>query len=269
VTAGLDTAAGLDKVVPSPAEAVADIRAGVSIAVGGFGLCGIPSTLIAAIAGRGIDGLRVVSNNCGVDDWGLGILLAQGRISRMTASYVGENREFARQYLAGELEVELVAQGTLAERLRAGGCGIPAFFTPAGVGTAVADGGIPWLYDNHGSVVITSPPKETRRFDVLGRPLDYVLETAIVCDVGLVRAWKGDRHGNLVYRRSARNFNPLCAMAGRLTIAEVEHLVEPGEIAPEAVDTPGVFVQRVVEVGPGDDKRIEKHTIRPAPEAGT
>jgi 3-oxoacid CoA-transferase subunit A len=253
---------GLDKVVPSPAEAVADVASGVSLAVGGFGLCGIPSTLIGAIYAGGAADLRVVSNNCGVDDWGLGILLAGGRISRMTASYVGENKEFARQYLAGELEVELVPQGTLAERLRAGGSGIPAFYTATGVGTPVAEGGIPWRYDVAGGVAVSSAPKEIRRWDVLGRPLDYVLETAIVCDVALVRAWKGDRQGNLVYRQSAGNFNPLCAMAGRLTIAEVEHLVEPGDIPPEQVDTPGVFVQRVVEVGADDQKRIERRTTR-------
>jgi 3-oxoacid CoA-transferase subunit A len=254
---------GLDKVMPAPA-AVADIEPGASLAVGGFGLCGIPSRLIEAMLATGVGDLAVVSNNCGVDDWGLGLLLGAGRIRRITASYVGENKEFAREYLAGELEVELVPQGTLAERLRAGGAGIPAFFTATGVGTAVAEGGIPWRYGSDGEVLVASPAKETRTFDVLGAPIEYVMETAIRCDVGLVRAWKGDRQGNLVYRESARNFNPLCAMAGRLTIAEVEHLVEPGEIPPEQVDTPGVFVQRVVEVGPGDEKRIERRTTRTA-----
>jgi 3-oxoacid CoA-transferase subunit A len=260
---------GLDKVMASPAEAVADIEEGATLAVGGFGLCGIPSTLIGALLALGVGDLQVVSNNCGVDDWGLGVLLAEHRITRMTSSYVGENKEFARQYLGGELEVELVPQGTLAERLRAGGCGIPAFFTPTGFGTAVSEGGIPWRYDAEGNVVLASPPKETRRFDVLGHDDDYVLETAIVCDVALVRAWTGDRHGNLVYRESARNFNPLCAMAGRLTIAEVEHLVEPGELAPESIDTPGVYVQRVVEVGADDEKRVEKRTTLPASGAAT
>jgi 3-oxoacid CoA-transferase subunit A len=259
---------GLDKVVASPAEAVADIQAGASLAVGGFGLCGIPSTLIGAVLARGIDDLRVVSNNCGVDDWGLGLLLAGHRISRMTSSYVGENKEFARQYLSGEIEVELVPQGTLAERLRAGGCGIPAFFTATGVGTAVAEGGIPWRYDAGGGVTVASPAKETRRFDVLSQGGEYIMETAIVCDIALVRAWAGDRQGNLVYRESARNFNPLCAMAGRLTIAEVENLVEPGELAPESVDTPGVYVQRVVEVDAGDEKRVERRTTRSAPGVG-
>lgn len=255
---------GLDKVVASAAEAVADIAEGASLAVGGFGLCGIPSTLIAALHATGISGLRVVSNNCGVDDWGLGVLLADHRIVRMISSYVGENKEFARQYLAGELEVELVPQGTLAERLRAGGCGIPAFYTATGVGTEVSDGGIPVRYGQDGEVALASEPKEIRAFDVLGRRRDYVLETAIVCDVALVRAWKGDRQGNLVYRESAQNFNPLCAMAGRLTIAEVEHLVPTGELQPDSIDTPGVFVQRLVEVGPEDEKRIERRTTRTA-----
>jgi 3-oxoacid CoA-transferase subunit A len=204
-----------------------------------------------------------VSNNCGVDDWGLGILLADGRIARMTSSYVGENKEFARQFLSGELEVELTPQGTLAERLRAGGVGIPAFYTATGVGTQVADGGLPWRYNSDGTVALASPPKETR--EVAGRT--YVLEEAITADFGLVRAWKGDRHGNLVFRESARNFNPLCAMAGRVTLAEVENLVEPGEIAPEDVHTPGIFVQRVLEVGPDVEKRIERRTVRPRKEA--
>jgi 3-oxoacid CoA-transferase subunit A len=250
----------LDKVASSPKEAVADIDSGASLAVGGFGLCGIPSTLIHALLDRGVSDLHMVSNNCGVDDWGLGLLLAKKRVSKMTSSYVGENREFARQYLAGELEVELTPQGTLAERLRAGGCGIPAFYTATGVGTGVAEGGIPWRYDGTGGVAISSPAKDARMFDVLGVPNEYVLETGIVCDFALVRAWKGDRNGNLVYRRSARNFNPLCAMAGRITIAEVEHLVEPGELDPDAIDTPSIYVQRVVPVEDSDEKRIERRT---------
>jgi 3-oxoacid CoA-transferase subunit A len=176
----------------------------------------------------------------------------------MTSSYVGENKEFERQFLHGELELELTPQGTLAERLRAGGCGIPAFYTKAGVGTQIADGGLPWRYALDGSVALASPEKETREFD--GR--EYVLEQAITTDFGLVHAWRGDRHGNLVYRESARNFNPLCAMAGRVTIAQVEQLVEPGEIKPEDVHTPGVFVQRVLHV-PDADKRIERRTVRP------
>jgi 3-oxoacid CoA-transferase subunit A len=217
--------------------------------------------LIDALDDLGVRNLHVVSNNCGVDDWGLGLLLRQGRISRMTSSYVGENKEFARQYLSGELEVELTPQGTLAERLRAGGCGIPAFYTPAGVGTLVAEGGLPWRYAPDGSVALASPPKETREFD--GQL--YVLEHGIVTDFALVRAARGDRHGNLSYDASARNFNPLAAMAGRITIAEVEHLVEPGELGPEHIDTPGVFVQRVIEVGEAG-KKIEKLATRAAAE---
>ena len=249
----------------SAAEAVADIPDGATLAVGGFGLCGIPSVLIRALLDAGTTELEAVSNNCGVDDWGLGLLLGERRIRRMISSYVGENKEFARQYLSGELEVELTPQGTLAERMRAGGSGIPAFFTATGGGTQVAEGGLPWRYDDSGNVVVSSPPKETRSFDMGGDPREYVLEQAIVADFGLVRAWKGDRHGNLVYRDSARNFNPLAAMCGRLTIAEVEHLVEPGEIDANEVHTPGVFVQRVVALTAeqADDKRIEKRTVRP------
>lgn len=247
----------MDKVVASAAEAIKDIPEGASLAVGGFGVCGIPMVLIGALLDAETGDLKVVSNNCGVDDWGLGVLLSAKRISRMTSSYVGENREFARQYLSGELEVELTPQGTLAERLRAGGCGIPGFFTPAGVGSQVADGGLPWRYDPDGTVMVSSPPKEVRVFD--GQT--YVLEEGIVCDFALVHATVGDRHGNLVFRRSARNFNPLCAMAGRVTIAEVETLVEPGEIDPDDVHLPGIFVQRVVPVS-GAEKRIERRTVR-------
>ena len=196
-----------------------------------------------------------MSNNCGVDEWGLGRLLFAKRIRRMISSYVGENKEFARQYLSGELEVELTPQGTLAERMRAGGSGIPAFFTATGVGTQVAEGGLPWRYDADGNVVVASPAKEVRTFETAEGPKDFVLEDAIVADFGLVRAWKGDRHGNLVYRQSARNFNPLAAMSGRVTIAEVEHLVEPGELEPDIVHTPGVFVQRVVRADPGAGRR--------------
>jgi 3-oxoacid CoA-transferase subunit A len=250
----------MDKVVHSAAEAVADIRSGSTLAVGGFGLCGVPMALIKALHDSGVDDLRVVSNNCGVDDWGLGVLLYDKRISRMTASYVGENKEFARQYLSGELEVELTPQGTLAERLRAGGCGIPAFFTATGGGTQVAEGGLPWRYDSDGNVAVSSPVKETRVFG----DREYVLEESIVCDFGLVRAWKGDRHGNLVFNKSARNFNPLCAMAGRITIAEVEELYEPGELDPDDIHLPGIFVQRVVPLDADAvaAKRIERRTTR-------
>jgi len=247
----------MDKVVASCAEAVKDIPDGASLAVGGFGLNGIPHNLIQALLEQGAAGLITVSNNCGVDGWGLGVLLDAKRIKRTTGSYVGENREFERQYLTGELEVELVPQGTLAERLRAGGCGIPAFFTPAGVGTQVADGGLPWRYNADGSVAIASPKKETRTFG--GR--DYVMEEGITCDFALVRASVGDRAGNLWFKAATRNFNPLCAMAGRITIAEVENLVEPGELEPEDVHVPGVFVHRIVEVG-GEGKRIERVTTR-------
>ena len=252
----------MDKVVASAEAAAADIPDGATLAVGGFGICGIPSVLIQAVLEAGTKDLEVVSNNCGIDDWGLGILLGGKRLRRMVASYVGENKEFARQYLAGELEVELTPQGTLAERMRAGGSGIAAFFTRTGVGTQVAEGGMPWRYDDKGSVALASPPKQTQKFD----GLEYVLERAIVADFGLVRAWKGDRHGNLVYRDAARNFNPLAAMCGRVTVAEVEHLVEPGEISPNEVHTPGVFVQRVVALTPEQaaDKRIEKRTVRRA-----
>jgi 3-oxoacid CoA-transferase subunit A len=253
----------IDKVYPSPATAVADLTSGMSLAVGGFGLCGIPSQLIHAVHRLGIDELDVVSNNCGVDDWGLGILLADRRISRVRGSYVGENKEFARQYLAGELTVELVPQGTLAERLRAGGSGIPAFYTPAGVGTPVADGGLPYRYTPDGAIALASPAKEVRRFGAA----EYVLEEAITCDVALVHASWGDRHGNLVFRGAARNFNPLCAMAGTLTIAEVEQLFEPGDLDPDEIMLPGIFVQRVVLAEPTDPrsaKRIEKRTVRDA-----
>jgi 3-oxoacid CoA-transferase subunit A len=254
----------VDKVVASAAEAVADVPSGSSLAVGGFGLCGIPSVLIQAILDAGVTDLEAVSNNCGVDDWGLGMLLREKRIRRMVSSYVGENKEFERQYLHGELEVELTPQGTLAERLRAGGAGIPAFYTVTGAGTQVAEGGLPWKYDAEGNVVKSSPPKEVKEFDTAEGPKSFVLERAIICDFGLVRAWKGDRHGNLVFRESARNFNPLCAMSGRITIAEVENLVEPGEIQPEHVHLPGVFVQRVVALTPeqAEEKRIEKRTVR-------
>jgi len=245
----------MDKVV-SAEEALSGITDGATLAVGGFGLCGIPSTLIAALHKTSVTGLEVVSNNCGVDDWGLGVLLGDGRISRVTGSYVGENKEFARQYLAGELTVELCPQGTLAERLRAGGCGIPAFFTPAGVGSQIADGGLPWRYAADGSVALASPPKEVREFNGVA----HVLESAITTDFALVAAAIGDRHGNLVFDKSAQNFNPLCAMAGRVTIAEVQQLVEPGEIDPAHVHLPGVFVQHVVHA-PDVEKRIERVTV--------
>ncbi|MFC0598202.1 CoA transferase subunit A [Streptomyces palmae] len=251
----------MDKVVASAAEAVADIEDGASLAVGGFGLSGVPDTLIRALHARGCGRLSVVSNNCGVDGGGLGILLAAGRISRVTGSYIGDNKEFARRYLAGELELELTPQGTLAERLRAGGSGIPAFFTPAGVGTQTAEGGLPWRYAPDGAVAVASPPKEVREYD--GRA--YVLERGITTDFALVRAARGDRHGNLVFARAARNFNPPAAMAGRITVAEVEELVEPGELDPDQVHLPGVFVQRVLALTAEQAaaKGIERRTVRP------
>ena len=246
----------MNKVVRSASDAVADITSGSTLAVGGFGLCGIPDVLIAAISGGDATDLEVYSNNCGVDDYGLGILLSAGRIRRVTASYVGENKEFARQYLSGELEVELTPQGTLAEKLRAGGAGIPAFFTPAGLGTPVSDGGLPWRYHPDGRVAVASPPKETRQ--IKGRT--YVLEESITADFALVHAEVGDTDGNLVFNKTAMNFNPLAAMAGRVTIAQVETLVERGEIDPARVHLPGVFVQRVVHTGV-QDKRIERRTV--------
>lgn len=229
----------MNKVRASAAEALHGIRDGASIAAGGFGLCGIPELCIRALRELGVRDLTITSNNCGVDDFGLGLLLANRQIRKMISSYVGENKEFERQLMAGEIEVELVPQGTLAERLRAGGAGIPGFYTPTGVGTVVAE------------------KKEIREFD--GR--SYVLEHGIRTDWAIVKAWRGDRLGNLQYRLTARNFNPLCAMAGRVTVAEVEELVEVGAIAPAEVHTPGIFVQHVV-LGK-HEKRIERRTTRP------
>lgn len=228
----------IDKVVKSADEAVAGIRDGMTLVVGGFGLCGIPENLINALVRLGAKNLTCVSNNAGVDDWGLGLLLQTRQIRKMVSSYVGENAEFERQYLSGELELEFVPQGTLAERLRAGGAGIPAFYTPAGYGTPLAEG------------------KETKVFD--GRP--YVMERGIVGDYALVAAWKADRMGNLVYRKTARNFNPMIATAGKITVVEVEELVEVGELDPDQIHTPGVFVHKIV-VAPRE-KRIERRTIR-------
>jgi 3-oxoacid CoA-transferase subunit A len=207
--------------------------------MGGFGLCGIPETLIAALRARGTRGLTVISNNAGVDDFGIGVLLRARQVRKMISTYVGENKEFERQFLTGEIEVELVPQGTFAERIRAGGAGIAGFFTPTGYGTLVSEG------------------KETRVID--GKP--YVLEAPLKADFAFVKAWKGDRLGNLVYRKTARNFNPVMATAAAVTIAEVEHLVEPGEIDPDHVVTPGIFVQHILE-GARYEKRIEKRTVR-------
>jgi len=249
----------VDKTVATAAEAVADIRNGASLAVGGFGLSGIPWVLIEALLEQGAGDLTVVSNNCGVDGAGLGLLLAAGRIHRVIASYVGENKEFARQFLAGELEVELTPQGTLAERLRAGGAGIGAFFTPTGVGTQVADGGLPWRYHPDGSVAVASPPKDVRMFR--GQP--QLLEEAIVTDYALVRAAVADTHGNAVFHAAARNFNPNAAMAGLVTIVEAERVVAAGDLDPDAIHLPGIYVHRVVPLTTEQAVRkgIEKRTV--------
>jgi len=231
----------MDKVYASAAEALQGIVAdGQTLAVGGFGLCGIPEALITALRDSGVTGLTAISNNAGVDGFGLGLLLSTRQIRKMISSYVGENKEFERQYLAGELELEFNPQGTLAERLRAGGAGIPAFFTRTGYGTIVAQG------------------KETREFD--GQ--QYVMETALHADVSLVKAWKADRSGNLVFRKTARNFNPACAMAGKVCVVEVEEIVEVGMIDPDHVHTPGIYVDRIV-LNATPEKRIEQRTIRP------
>ncbi|ROR66365.1 CoA transferase subunit A [Agrococcus jenensis] len=252
----------IDKTYGSAAEAVADIQDGATLAVGGFGLSGNPMALIRALEERGVRGLKVVSNNCGVDDWGLGLLLRAGQIDKMTSSYVGENKEFERRYLTGELELELTPQGTLAEKLRAGGSGIAAFYTRTGVGTQVQEGGLPQRYNADGTVAKASAPKPTATFEVDGELREFVLEEAITTDFALVHALRGDRHGNLVFNKAARQFSPPAAMAGRICIAQVEELVEPGEIDPDAVHLPGVFVHRIVEVGTDIEKRIERRTVR-------
>ncbi len=230
----------MNKVVSNADAALEGLQDGMTLMVGGFGLCGIPENAINALVRKGVKGLTCISNNAGVDDFGLGLLLRTRQISRMISSYVGENAEFERQMLSGELQVDLIPQGTLAERCRAGGAGIPAFFTPAGYGTEVAEG------------------KEVREFN--GKM--YVLEEWLRADLSLVKAWKGDRFGNLVYKRTARNFNPLMAMAGKITVAEVEELVEPGELDPDEIHTPGIFVQRIFQ-GETYEKRIEQRTVKP------
>lgn len=229
----------INKLVGSAKEALEGVKDNMTILTGGFGLCGLPENLIIALRDSGVKGLTCVSNNAGVDDFGLGLLLQTRQIKKMISSYVGENKEFERQFLSGELEVELTPQGTLAERIRAGGAGIPAFFTPTGFGTVVADG------------------KETREFD--GR--NYVMEKGIVGDFALVKAWKADPFGNLIFRKTARNFNPMMATAGKITVAEVEEIVDYGELDPDHVHTPGIYVQRII-VGPKYEKRIEQRTVR-------
>lgn len=232
--------ATFNKVYSNAKEALHGITDNMTVLVGGFGLCGIPENLILALRDSGAKGLTCVSNNAGVDDWGLGLLLKTQQIKKMISSYVGENATFEKQFMSGELEVELTPQGTLAERLRAGGAGIPAFYTPTGVGTLVAEG------------------KESRDF----QNRKYILEQAITGDFALVKAWKGDKFGNLIYRKTARNFNPMVATAGKITIAEVEELVEVGELDPDQIHTPGVFVQRII-LGKNYQKRIEQKTISP------
>lgn len=228
----------MKRILTSFQDAVAEIPDGATLMVGGFGLVGIPEQLLLALADRGTRDLTVISNNCGVDDWGLGLLLRNKQIKKIIASYVGENKEFERQVLSGEIEAELIPQGTLAERIRAGGAGIPAFYTPAGVGTPLAEG------------------RETRVFD--GK--EYILEHALTADYSLIRAFRADRMGNLVYNKTAQNFNPLMAAAGKTTIAEVEQLLEPGELMPEGIHTPGIYVQTMI-VGV-QEKRIERLTLR-------
>lgn len=230
----------MNKIVSSADEAIRDIQSNMTIMLGGFGLCGIPENCIAALVRKGISGLTCISNNAGVDHFGLGLLLQSRQIKKMVSSYVGENDEFERQMLSGELEVDLIPQGSLAERCRAGGAGIPAFFTPAGYGTEIAHG------------------KEVRIFN--GKP--HILEMALTADFAIVKAWKGDTEGNLIYKGTARNFNPLMAMAGKITIAEVEELVEPGMLDPNHIHTPGIFVQRIFQ-GTHYEKRIEQRTVRP------
>jgi 3-oxoacid CoA-transferase subunit A len=249
----------IDKTYPSAADAVADIPDGASLAVGGFGLSGNPIALIEALLAQGTRDLSIVSNNCGVDDWGLGVLLNAKRIRKMTSSYVGENKEFERQFLSGELELELTPQGTLAEKLRAGGAGIAAFFTQTGVGTQVAEGGLPRKYDGAGGIAVASPPKDVRTFAVTGGTGLRARE-AIVTDFALVHAAKGDTHGNLVFNKAARNFNPLAAMAGGLHRAG-RGARRPGELDPDGIHLPGIYVHRIVEVGTDIEKRIERRTV--------
>jgi 3-oxoacid CoA-transferase subunit A len=232
----------MNKVFPNAEAAIFDIEDGASILSGGFGLCGNPENLIRALQEKGVKDLTIISNNCGTDQYGLGVLLQAGQVKKMVSSYVGENKNFERQFLSGELEVELVPQGTLAERIRCGGAGIPAFYTPTAVGTMLGEG------------------KEVREFG--GR--EYLMERGLTADFAIVNAWKGDRLGNLVYRKTARNFNPLCATAGKICIAEVEQMVEVGELDPEIIHTPGIYVDRIVQ-GEHYEKWIEKRTTRPKP----
>ncbi len=254
----------MDKTVATATEAVCDIGDSVLLATGGFGVCGIPATLVAALAERGSRDITLVSNNCGIVGVGNSLLLENRQIRRLIASYVGENKELERQYLAGEVEIELIPQGTLAERLRAGGAGIAAFYTRSGVGTQIASGGLPIRYAPDGTVAIASPPRPEGRFSWDGAAQTFVLEEALRPDFALVHAWKGDRHGNLMFRKAARNFNPLCAMAAKVTAAQVEELVEPGELDADAIHLPGIYVDRVLPLTVADiaAKGIERRTVR-------
>lgn len=234
----------LNKQVANADEAINDIRDGMTLLLGGFGLCGIPENCIAALVKKGVRNLTCISNNAGVDDYGIGLMLQQKQVKKMISSYVGENEEFERQLLSGELEVELIPQGTLATRCMAAGYGLPVIYTPAGVGTEVAEG------------------KETRKFTMYGEEKEYLMEHAFQSDYAIVKAWKGDNHGNLIYKATARNFNPMMAMAGRITIAEVEEMVEVGELDPDQIHTPGIYVHKIFQ-GVNYEKRIEQRTIRP------
>jgi len=250
----------LNKVVKSADDAVADIGDGSSLAVGGFGLVGVPNVLIQALLRKGSKNLTIISNNCGVDGGGLGLLLEAGKISHVTSSYIGTNKEFERQYLNGLIELELTPQGTLAEKLRSGGAGIPAFYTPAGVGTFVETGELPTRFDDKGNVLKYSTPRELREFD----DKQYILERSITTDFALVRAYIADTQGNCVFRKTARNFNPNAAMAGRITIVEAEKIVPAGEIEPDHVHLPGIYVKRVLQLTPEQaaDKGVEQYTVR-------
>lgn len=248
------------KICTSAEQALAGIADGHTLALGGFGLSGIPATLIAALAETSITNLTVVSNNCGLDDAGAGLLLHKHQVARVIASYVGENKEFERQYLSGELTVELTPQGTLAERMRAGGSGIGGFYTQTGVGTQVAEGGLPWRYNSDGSVALSSPAKETKVFN--GKT--YVLEEAIIADFALIHAYQADEDGNLIFRRTSRNFNMVAAMCGKTTVVEAEEIVPVGSLDPDQIHLPGVYVHRILPLTKEQSakKRIERRTVR-------
>lgn len=258
----------MKKQFDSPDAALHDLQDGATLMVGGFGLCGNPESLIDAVARRGTKALTIISNNCGTTDKGLGTLLMAGQVKKMISSYVGENKEFERRYLTGELEVELNPQGTLAERIRAGGAGIPAFYTATGVGTAVSDGGLPLRYAADGSVALSSSPKEVRTLidPRTGAERQYVLETALFADVCLVRAWKADAAGNLLFRKTARNFSPMMCTAAKVTVVEAEEIVPVGSLNPDEVHVPGLYVKRLV-LTTSKANWIEQRTTRPRPTA--